>query len=149
MNAARLEIARRLVACPKWVWLPGMHAVAERQDWPGMGVRVDEARDGWLFYGRAANSEASIRPAGMVPNLDEDVTRLGVLAVVRRAWGDPMLHLVRHETHVMDHCGTGTIPAVWWAIADSSSCKMMNGRSYFAGPTEIEAILAALEAAPQ
>lgn len=130
MNAERLKIARRLVACPKWVWLPGMHAVAERRDWPGMGIRVDEARDGWLFYGRASNAEASMRPGGMVPNLDDDLTLLGVLAVVRLAWEAPSGSVRFVDRHPLD--------SVW----------EYRGRWVCCGPTEEEALLSALESAP-
>lgn len=138
MNAETLEIARRMVACPKWVWLPGMHAVAERRDWPGMGIRVDESRDGWLFYGRASNSEASMRPAGMVPNLDDDLTRIGVIAVVRRAYDDTSMGLVGSREG-------------FWCI----SRPQMAGDTHplavdlrWMSRSEVVALLAALESAP-
>lgn len=136
MTPERLEIARRLVACKRWVWLPGMHAVAERRDWPGMGIRVDEARDGWLFYGRAANAEASMRPAGMVPNLDDDLTRLGVIAVVRKAWPGDEFQCARVE-YVPGPNRPPWVCRVWDRAA-----------RWFFGFSEEAALLAALEAAP-
>ena len=134
MNDERLEIARRLVMCPKWVWLPGMLATGDVIT-PHLPVRVGLTGDGGLlFYDRGIKSKRSHRRAfcdfGLFPDLDDDLTRLGVLAVVRRAWNDPTASI-----RFIDRC----------PLDSSWEC---NGRWVCYGPTEEAALLAALEAAP-
>ena len=150
MNAECLEIARRLVACKGWVWLPGMLRRNPRQPeaWQRI-ISVSDLSPAGNVLISAACVERSITGAMTLPmvcewvesagdclhlpDLDDDLTRLGVLAVVRRArsmpnlgvWGANRLH-----------------PAQGW------TCGEANGRIHPAD-TEIEALLAALEAAPQ
>ena len=94
MNAERLEIARRLVACPKWVWLPGMAAVGETGS--DFGDRIVNIRIGGTRATAASGcSEVyEINLPFCLPDLDDDLTRMGVLAVVRRAHDDPSMGVV-------------------------------------------------------
>ena len=127
MNAGRLKIARRLVACPKWVWLPGMVALHMDGKYATARIRVDVI-DEWCALRRG--ERWNLR--NMLPDLDDDLTRLGVLAVVRLAWSMPNLGVWgANRLH----------PVQGWA------CGEANGRIHPAD-TEIEALLAALEAAP-
>ena len=131
MTPERMEIARRLVACKGWVWLRGM------------SVRSgDHPCERWMFDGEAWVSDEGdtyrlpdeCAPVSLIlgvtggPDLDEDLTRLGVLAVVRRAWGDAYARL-------------------WPALYSGWLVYCSGGQ--FSGPTEETALLAALEAAPQ
>ena len=149
MNVERLEIARRLVACPKWVWLPGMAAF---RPYHAGHLRIESTHESGfgmspVIYGSCSWFSLS----GLVPDLDDDLTRIGVLAVVRQALGDPGSHLVVHETHAMCPSGSGNlVPARWWALANGAGEKVTknNGRTFMAGPTELDALLAAMESAP-
>lgn len=70
------------------------------------------------------------------PDLSDDLTRLGLLAVVRRVRVEPFAYV---GASILN--GDGSV-RVW------SYCPMGLGRAAFYGPTEADAILAALEAAP-
>jgi|688.fasta_scaffold1634289_2 hypothetical protein len=140
MSPDRLEIAQRLAACRHWRWLPGMLATPERPDMAWCGsVRVHaHDRDAGMFE---LGGAAFMRDIGRIPDLDDDLTRLGVLAVVRRAW----------------KCHAWTAPYVQWSPEGNLDWFMVEipvaptydaGRARFNGPTEESALLAALEAAP-
>ena len=133
MNAEELEIARRLAACKGWVWLPGMIAcdVSRPTTWRRrllsqgkvFGWKFD-AIDGPVPRGPWRNLD------GWVPDLSDNLTRLGVLAVVRRAWGQDDLAARRD--------GSGT-----WAVIPENSEWWSGCRD-----SELEALTRALEAAP-
>lgn len=151
MNAERLEIARRLVACKGWAWLPGMlrrnprhpeawqRIIAASDPSQGGNVRisaacVERSITGALTLPMVCEWVESVGDCLHLPDLDDDLTRLGMLAVVRRAWGEPF-------------CGTGQ---EWCdGIGDTGrwSCYVVGVE--FNGDTEEAALLAALEAAPQ
>ncbi len=140
MTPERRETARRFAAASKWVWLPGMacygrlHTSALKTTEVTAPVRIAQVTDSGVFVetsiftrgGRVVRTLALFEPS--VPDLDDDLTRLGVLAVVRRAWGD-------------DEFCTACMPDGEWK-ADGQFV-------IFSGPTEESAMLAALEAAPQ
>jgi hypothetical protein len=87
---------------------------------------------------------------GFVPDLSDDLTALGLLALVRERWGTTA-HLVRFDTNVDDGEGS-TKPACWWALAvglASRPFQRWDGRlRYIAAPTEVEVLILALEATP-
>ena len=155
MTAEMLEIARAFAACPKFVWLAGMLDSLGRRvlevDNSGMSSKWT-SRD----LGRDIVVLAFCTPAwafeqwrDATPDLDDPLTRLGLLEVVRRAWGDHRIHLVMHETHARDpDGGRDLVLAMWWALADDSGKAITDGRRFYAGPTEEAALLAALQAAP-
>lgn len=131
MNAERLEIARRLVACPKWVWLPGMVALHMDGKYETARIRVDVI-DEWcaLRHGERWNLR------NMLPDLDDELTRLGVLAVVRRAWGD--------ETACVRWVCRDPFPPMWvWEAGEG-----MSRCTGFENESALGAMLAALEAEP-
>lgn len=132
MNAERLEIARRLVACPKWVWLPGMAAFRPDADGHLRIEAVDEYGCGVspVVHGACERFSLSSR----VPDLDDDVTRLGVLAVVRLAWGSSWIDLTI----------LGRKWLLWRDFKGMPSQNVWIGE----GETEETAMLVALEAAP-
>jgi hypothetical protein len=134
VNAERLEIARRLVACKGWAWLPGMRAIGR---WENLEITEWNSReagrcpDGGFPLGIWHDVAAEW---GWIPDLDDDLTRLGVLAVVRQAWSSRF-------------AGTGQ---EWCdGIGDTGrwSCYVVGVE--FNGDTEDAALLAAMEAAPQ
>ena len=140
MDAETLDIARRLVACKGWVWLPGMIAcdVSRPTTWRRrllsqgkvFGWKFD-AIDGPVPRGPWHNLDE------WVPDLDDDLTRLGVLAVVRRAYRDDSIGIAKF--------GSEWAVTVAYTEIASGDARMAILRR---GPTELAALLAALEAAP-
>ena len=158
MNAEELEIARRLVACKGWAWLPGMQAV--NSIYVRRVLRVDgeralmgyqyETRSHWHYIdpahyqrregpreraGHADFDEGRGLGALGIPDLSDDLTRLGVLAVVRRAWGDKTASVRAVDCYPLS--------ATWTWIAGQPGVRRVGHER-----TELAALLAALEAAP-
>ena len=97
----------------------------------------------------ASPSGVGTARASSSPDLDDPLTRLGLLEVVRRALKNPAMYLVTHETHARDpDGGRDLVLAMWWALADGSGKAITDGRRFYAGPTEEAALLAALQGAP-
>ena len=128
MNAEQMELARRFAACPKWVWLPGMLA-------PGRG-RVCGVDGGTLFFaGSDGRFNGDWEDHQCVPDLADALTRAGLLEVVRRAWGRNAW--VREDESGWFQCD---------ALFQSPSLGTVERLGL--GPSELHALLAALEAAP-
>jgi hypothetical protein len=107
------ELAQRAVACKHWRWLPGMRWVLPGTDLCGR------------YRGIILDPEA-------LPDLSDDLTRLGLLALVRGAWGD---------WSIVPVPGIGA-----WGVGRLCSVGLMSIGCI--GETEAEALVAALEAAP-
>ena len=119
------DLARRAVACPQWKWMPGMRwtvfRLAPLEDYAGRILDCD---------GRAPDSLAFLG----LPDLTDPATLGCVMALLDEAYGD------------------------WWAEPPASPNKrgrwagyVWNGyltRRIATGATRIEALIAALEAAP-
>ncbi len=147
MNAERLEIARRFVACPGWVWLPGMLAASRHEDEIGATswriIHVRSVSNVALSGRMSPDGQDETCDIGLwecIPDLDDDLTRLGVLAVVRRAWGDPLM-FVTYDDDSMSYAGAQFVD-VWLP-------SIPGPLPIAVGPTEEAALLAALEAAPK
>ena len=102
------ELARRAVAWKGWRWMPG-----------------------WAFDGGGRMTEGMDVFGHILPDLSDDLTRLGLLVLVREAWGDPMVFAAVNAD------GGGNP----WRVST---------RAGWVGhyPTEAAALVAALEAAP-
>lgn len=72
MNAADLDLARRLAAVPR-IWRAGMLTAGGRR-----------------LTDRGARS---LPPIGAMPDLDDAATRGALLDVARERWGDSLLHV--------------------------------------------------------
>lgn len=118
------ELGQRAVACKRWRWLPGMLT--------NDGYRVTYVDSyGWVFAVNIDGFEMSKRDTSIdsLPDLTDPAT-LGCL-----------LHLVR-EVYV-DELAHTTLPSdndPYWTV--------WCGETYSEGPTEAEALVAALEEAP-
>jgi len=139
MTDAVIELAKRAVACKGWRWMPGMRTVYmeggcdyepgqafRRTDWLECVEPYKEQRDfhnGNIWYGA--------RDDGL-PDLSDPATLGCLLALVRKAWGDP-----RASTNASPYGDGG------WAVMGSKA-----RRFYAWGRSEAEALVAALESAP-
>ncbi len=134
MDAETMEIARRLVGCKRWKWLRGMNTQAH-----GVVCGVDGA-DAWCADGAGTHCGIWLTSA-LLPDLDDDMTRLGVLAVVRQAWEDQTMHvrIVDAWNAYGEHRGW---KYVWCSASEYLTAEIGEHRS------ELAAMLAALEAAP-
>lgn len=140
MDAEQLVIARRLAACSKWVWLPGMQMVVHRCleclptcEFTGAVSRivsVDDRRPGTHKICRISGPVLDDGLHDNVPDLDDELTRFGVLAVVRRALGMPSLAAVLGDDGWYLFGVPSNRPELLWSTA-----------------SEIEALCFALEAA--
>lgn len=121
MIEANVVLARRLVACKSWRWMPGMRSVptegmitaplrlTDDHDWPhDLGLRS--------------------------PDLTDPATLGCLLALVREAWGMPTGITVSYSSD------DGLWGVSWSGATHGGWC----GR----GKTEAEALVASLEAAP-
>jgi hypothetical protein len=148
MTEHQIALARRAAAAPGWRWLPGMLTACR--------VRVHECGPDYIIGHRPGPTKDgggmvdTIDLFGFVPDLSDDLTALGLLALVRERWGTTA-HLVRFDTNVDDGEG-GTKPACWWALAvglASRPFQRWDGRlRYIAAPTEVEVLVLALEVVP-
>jgi hypothetical protein len=141
-----LDLARRAVACKRWRWIGGMWWDAALggtcPECHGAGGfrwhEADGSENGHecpcagrveLYPGfRNDVFDARMKAAGVVPDLTDPATLGCLLALVREAWGDPSAHT---EPTVSD----------WWRCAAGPYL-------FPAEPSEVAALVAALEAAP-
>ena len=152
MNAETAAIARRLVACKRWewLWLPGMADVRGRRV-----IRTDEdgtpsawcvtGIDGFprMLTGFGTPAWAFSEWDGAVPDLDDELTRAGVLPVVRLALGVPTLTTI--ALGVSDPEWDGSIYEWRLAGIPDSMPELWRVR----GASEIEVLCLAMEAAQQ
>lgn len=136
-----IELARRAVKCKGWRWLPGMLVRWKggemygrawwcmRLDCDGLGGSVlnDES------YGVTVGAHDTDPVEDLQPDLSDPATLGCLLALVREAWGEPTL-AARMNT------------AGRWIVEPGGleSDLPIVGR----GVSELEALVAALEAAP-
>lgn len=114
-------LARRAVACRGWRWMPGMRWVDNRPPpLEPIALRVADTRP----------RDGSDVPRHVLPDLTDPATLGCLLALVRKAWGDPL-------AYTMAYCGRWTLCSDRDEVIDPGD-----------GPTEAEAMIAALEAAP-
>lgn len=88
------DLARRVVDCKHWRWMPGMWIVDEGG---GRGVVLDIVTQGGRAYVKFQNPahtrQGQVPAAWCVPDLSDPCTLGALLALVREAWGDPTLHV--------------------------------------------------------
>ena len=118
MTDDMLDLARRAVACRGWRWMPGMRWWTE--DDRG---RLDDFQPEYMG-----------RPPDALPDLTDPATLGCLLALVREAWGKEDMNAVRLFRDGFRK----------WCVEYDDDAT--DAASY--GPTEAEALVAALEAAP-
>lgn len=131
MTPDQIDLARRLVACPRWRWLPGMlWSIGPQPGW----VRASTGR-----VLSAHEDGGPVRaPKSCLPDLTDPATAGCLLALVREAWGDTRLVAIYCE-------------AAYPGQSEGWAVQRADGRLPVAGEdheTEAAALVAALEAAP-
>jgi len=125
MTPDQIDLARRLVASPKWKWVPGMGV----RRWSDYYVlwrtnRVSNLAERGTFW----------LAEGWLPDLNDPATLGCLLQLVREAWSDPEAHIA--------------LGAAGWVLMSGESRVADVVYPSPAGTTEAEALVAALEAAP-
>jgi len=127
------DLARRAVACKHWRWMPGML------------VRYG---DGKAWY-RLTGGDGYPRDAW--PDLSDPCTLGGLLALVREAWGSQEM-VTRRGWDFPTECWVWSVrtePRPVAAIGEKPGHPITwRTMSIGGGPTEAEALIAALESAP-
>ena len=123
MTVISPSLASRAVACAHWRWVPGMLVGGFRVQHADVAVCSAVPDDGRTFD--------LCHPSDGDPHLPDPATLGCLLSLVRAAWGEPTICIVYDSRQ---------IGAEWWV----SGCPM----SQASFPTEAEALVAALEAAP-
>ena len=145
-----VDMAKRLVACKHFQWMPGMRVLhieggeagSVRGTYLSAGAQDGDLRIQWDDYApRGLSSDWSnpqnFRPHPWVfdyalPDLSDPGTLGHLLAFVREAWDDPLIcTFIAADT--WEGCG-------WWVEGRSVPGTLYN--------TEAEALVAALEVAP-
>jgi len=133
MKPELIELSRRAVACKGWRWMPGMYANWIEKD---VGWRILSERSSW-YDGEKCEDSIPGGPNSL-PDLTDPATLGCLLALVREAWGDPRLVAIYCEA-------ANPGQSEGWAVQCGDNRLPVAGEDY---PSEGEALIAALEAAP-
>ena len=128
MTDNMIELAKRAVACPKWRLMPGMLTDEGRRVmrvWPDdLGIKWSHLLDNRV-----------VRDADALPDLTDPATLGCLLALVREAWGADFIDVVCEQANDLEDGGYVWRVNLPWGKGTR-------------GPTEAEALVTALEAAP-
>ena len=128
MTDELLALARRAVACKGWRWMPGMLTDEGRRVmrvWPDdLGIKWSHLLDNRV-----------VRDADALPDLTDPATLGCLLALVREAWGADFIDVVCEQANDLEDGGYVWRVNLPWGKGTR-------------GPTEAEALVTALEAAP-
>jgi len=116
-------LARRAVACPRWRWISGMLRLRDAPGKADHGKREGrvEARDEWSYAEWPC-----------LPDLTDPATLGCLLALVREAWSEPILSVAWAGGR-------------WYVVRRIRSVDALR---WIDTATEVEALVATLEAAP-
>lgn len=152
MTDEQIALARRVVACKGWRWLPGMRASLSS----GLVVRLGEHDEGSLWCAILAGGATCTVDVHhpwytVAPDLTDAATVGCLLALVREAWRCPTVYVRRGTTRrVSDGVMAWEVCDLW---LDAEACRALGvDRQGSVGSwghaSEAEALVAALEAAP-
>jgi hypothetical protein len=139
------DFARRAVACKGWRWKPGMRwrfdAPLHKNIWSRY-IGPDANDDDGQSYCEAIPT----RRGPAVIDLSDPATLGCLLQLVREAWGDDRAYLCDFEGY--DSVEWGVVSKVWDEKRNEDGKKAWFSCLLGDGPTEAEALVYALEAAP-
>lgn len=127
-------LARRAVACPRWRWMPGMAGI-DALGVPFRCALTHHSGGMMVVAGMAFMPAHPDALARMFPDLTDPATLGCLLALVRKAWGDPRLVAIYCERV---HPGQSE----GWAVQTADSRLPVVGKDY---GSEAAALVAALE----
>ncbi len=150
------DLGRRAVACDAWRWLPGMAILGRKGSgwryWGRGRVPYHLVQSGSLLlstkpptaggpivdYSHGRWQESDLH---WLPRLDDPATLGCLLALVREAWGAPHMR-TQHFADAVPRTSRWEVERGWYGPTDT------HGHRRWFGATEAEALVAALEAAP-
>ena len=137
MTEAQTALARRVVACKGWRWLPGTLRLRatppSRRDYLLREGRVPDCGDPWVY-----------EDWPVIPALTDAATLGCLLALVREAWPDEWTDYAVPVYNGFDGWTFGVIAGAFGP--GKVTCVFTRGETWH--PSEAEALVAALEAAP-
>jgi len=140
---AHEALARRAVACPRWRWMPGMHAKYPMLD-AGVVLLVGK----WVHVSFDSELAASLHGHDeLVPDLTDPATLGCLLALVREVYGSPHLYCrLSSTTRASDGIRAWEVNG----YLDASRSPDGRGGSFrgWGYASEAEALVATLEFAP-
>jgi hypothetical protein len=109
--------------------------------------------EGLVWYVGGHIVADDVLPRDRAPSRDDPATLGCLLALVREAWGDPAAHVAPYITWVRGPSGDFDERGWWLRLCRQDGCayRYTDGdgvSTYLAGPTEWDALVAALAAAP-
>lgn len=133
MNMDYIDLARRLISCKGFYWMPGMRA-----SWIGMdtGWRILSHSDSW-YEGEGIRDSLPGGPTKL-PDLTDPATLGCLLTLVRRAWRDQRLVAIYCEA-------ANPNQSEGWAVQSADNRLPIAGEDYM---SEAEALVVAMESAP-
>ena len=138
MSTELEALARRAVACSRWRWMPGM----QTQDFTRVCYEVSGYPKGWdEWNNNCASCKGGIvaLTSSCLPDLSDPATLGCLLALVRDAW----------EPHRGQDPICSTMQwAGMWGVGARCGAEGFAAIVLPTHPTEAEALVAALEAAP-
>lgn len=143
MTPEMVELARYLITCKGWYWMPGMEvfpARFEKERWLVCWCD-DDGREAGAYqtsggkWWNIANNDTDLDLSkDWLPNLEDPATLGCLLYLVREAWKDPEAHLVLRPAGWVLHSGESRVATIVYPSLE--------------GKTEVEALVNALGAAP-
>lgn len=133
-------LARRVVACPAWRWMPGMSTQG--------GCRVlRRDPDGYTVGYHTKNGYVMQVQGDTLPDLSDPATIGCLLALAREAYGDPSLYVRRGSTR-RESDGIIAWEVLGWLNPERSPDGRAGSWRGWGYASEAEALVAALEGAP-
>ena len=144
MTDEQIALARRAAACRGWRWMPGMvmlwlsGEVGGFSSWARPMTVSSDGSINWWEGDPPTDEVDEVWQDKAIPDLTDAATLGCLLALVREAWGD----------HANSFANGYEEPQKMWEVYNGRINSDDYGHEIATGSTEVEALVAALEAAP-